>query len=185
MQTYSVNIGQITEATSYPIQDYLDDLLLRLQDNDDKLVEPWDVRDVMLSLWSSVPFKETTASGSSIAYIGLDSNNPSNRDIKSKIYLGKRAFSGTYSYSQFYNIMNDSLLTSDVDIFLYNTKIDTQSQASTRISILAGNDLSIHEDAPYIGSQLVSGTTQSLSLDIHYPSRLRVILMIVESCWHK
>ena len=169
---YRLNIGLPTESTSYPIQYYLDDLLLRLQDNDDKLIEPWDLRDIMLSLWSSTPFKETAASGSTISYIGLDSSNPSNRDIKSKIYLGKRAFSGTYSYSEFHNIMNDSLLTSDVDVFLYNTKIDSQSQTSTRVSIIAGTDLSIHKDAPYIGSQLVSGTTQSLSLDIVNPSTI-------------
>ena len=175
MQTYSINTGLVTESTSYPLilgasyssisYTYINDLLNRLQDNDSKLVEPWDLRDAIISLWSSTPFKETTASGSTIAYIGFDSNNPSNRDIKNKIYLGKRAFSGTYSYTQFHNIMNDSLLSSDVDIFLFNTKNDNTSQTSTRISILAGNDLSLHEDAPYIGTQLVSGTTQSLSLD--------------------
>jgi hypothetical protein len=172
MQTYSVNIGLPTESTSYPIQDYLNDILLSLQDNESKLVNPRDLRDSILSLWSSTPFKETTASGSSIAYIGLDSNNTSDRDIKSKIYLGKRAFSGTYSYTESHNIMNDSLLSSDVDTFLFNTRIDTQSQTSTRISILAGNDPSLYKDAPYIGTQLVSGTTQSLALNIVNPSIL-------------
>ncbi len=170
--TFSVNIGLTTEATSYPIQDYLDNILDNLQDNKDKLVNPVDVRDAVFSLWTSVPFKQTTASGSSISYVGLDSNNPSNRDIKSKIYLGKRAYSGTYSYTEFDNIMNDSLLTSDVDIFLYNTKIDTQSQTSTRVAIIAGTNLSLHTKSPYIQSQLISGSTQSVSLDVVNPSLL-------------
>lgn len=170
MMTFSVNIGLPTEATSYPIQDYLDNILLRLKDNEDKLVNPWDIRDAIFSLWTSVPFKQTTASGSSISYVGLDAINPVNRDIKKKIYLGKRAYSGTYSYSEFDNIMNDTLLTSDVDIFLYNTKIDTQSQASTRVAIISGTNLSLHAKSPYLQSQIVSGTTQSLSLDIINPS---------------
>jgi len=169
--TFSVNIGLDTESMSYPIQDYLNDLLLRLEDNEDKLVNPWDIRDAVLSLWSSVPFKQTSASGSN-SYVGLDAINPTNRDIKKKIYLGKRAYSGTYSYTEFDNIMNDTLLTSDVDIFLYNTKIDSKSQTSTRVAIIAGTNLSLHEKAPYIQSQIVSGTTQSLSLDIINPSLL-------------
>lgn len=170
MMTFSVNIGLPTEATSYPIQDYLDDILLRLEDNQDKLVNPWDIRDAIFSLWTSVPFKQTTASGSSTSYVGLDAINPLDRDIKKKIYLGKRAYSGTYSYTEFDNIMNDTLLTSDVDIFLYNTKIDTKSQTSTRVSIIAGTNLSLHTKSPYLQSQIVSGTTQSLSLDIINPS---------------
>ena len=169
MMTFSVNIGLDTEAISYPVQDYLDDILLKLEDNEDKLINPWDIRDAILSLWSSVPFKQTSVPGS-ISYIGLDAINPSERDIKRKIYLGKRAFSGTYSYTEFDNIMNDTLLGSDVDIFLYNTKIDTKSQASTRVAIIAGTNLSLHTKAPYIQSQIVSGTTQSLSLDIINPS---------------
>jgi hypothetical protein len=168
--TFSVNTGLPTEAISYPVQDYLDDILLKLEDNEDKLVNPLDIRDAILSLWSSVPFKQTTVPGGTVSYVGLDAINPSERDIKRKIYLGKRAFSGTYSYNEFDNIMNDTLLTSDVDIFLYNTKIDTKSQTSTRVAIIAGTNLSLHTKAPYIQSQIVSGTTQSLSLDIINPS---------------
>jgi hypothetical protein len=171
MATFSVNIGLPTESTSYPVKDYLGDILLRLKDNEDKLVNPWDIRDAVLSLWSSVPFKQTSASGST-SYIGLDAVDPINRDIKKKIYLGKRAYSGTYSYNDGQNIMKDSLLLSDVDIFLYNTKIDSKSQNSTRVAIIAGTNLSLHTKAPYIQSQIVSGTTQSLSLDIINPSSL-------------
>ena len=40
MMTFSVNIGLPTETTSYPIQDYLDDILLRLEDNQDNKNNP-------------------------------------------------------------------------------------------------------------------------------------------------
>ena len=172
--TFSVNIGLPTETTSYPLGgsvSYLYDMLNRLEDNTDKLVNPDDIRDSIFSLHTSTSFKQTTASGSTITYIGLDSGNPDDRDVKEKkIYFGKRAYSGTYSYSDSYNIMNDSLLSSDVDIFLYNTRIDTDSQASTRLGIIAGTNLSLHTISPYIQSQLISGTTQSLSMDIVNPS---------------
>ena len=39
MMTFSVNTGLPTEAISYPIQDYLDDILLRLEDNQDNKTE--------------------------------------------------------------------------------------------------------------------------------------------------
>ena len=123
-----------------------------------------------MSLWSSVPFKQTSVPWFYILYWIRSLLTQVKEILKRKIYLGKRAFSGTYSYTEFDNIMNDTLLGSDVDIFLYNTKIDTKSQASTRVAIIAGTNLSLHTKAPYIQSQIVSGTTQSLSLDIINPS---------------
>jgi hypothetical protein len=171
MGTFSVNNGQITEAISYPlhIQSNFDDILLTLPDNVDKLIDPKDIRDALLSLWSSVPFKQTSTasiSSSTDRYIGLDATDPSERDIKKKLFIGKRAYSGTYSYINSHDIMtNTTLLDSDVDIFLFNTKPDTVANTTTRISILSGENTGLYTAAPFIQSQFISGLTQSLSID--------------------
>lgn len=170
MATFSINIGQITEATAYPLNDqiYFDNILDTLKDNEDKLIDPKDLRDALLSIWSSIPFKETSTY--SIAsyqnpYIGLDSSNPSDRDYKKTIFIGKRSYSGTYSYLPSHDIMNSTLLSSDVDIFLFNTKIDTVSNTITRASILAGKNKNLYSAAPFIQSEFISGATQSVSID--------------------
>lgn len=171
MSTYSINISTPTETTSYFLTGDLGTfsnfrlLLDRLPDNLDKLIEPRDLRDTMLSLWDSVVFKQTTTSG--IEYVGIDAGNPNNRDIKKKILIGKRSFSGTFSYtdSQTVHIM-EGLTQSDSDIFIYNTKGDTQQQIRTRFQIISGTDYSLNSNMPYIQSQVISGLTQSRSLDI-------------------
>lgn len=163
--TFSFNQGLPTESTSYDLwinQDF-EDLLNRLKDNEIKFIHPRNIRDAILSLWSSVPFKETKSNSSSISYIGLDSVNPTlpypNRDIKErKIYLGKRDYQSD-------NIMKDSLLLSDVDIFINNTRLDTNNQSSTRVAILSGYESSLYKNAPYLQTQIISGTTQSISFD--------------------
>lgn len=164
MMTFSVNDGLSTEAVSYPVQDYLNDILTTLEDNQSKKIDPHEIRDAIFSLWTSVPFKQTVASGSSISYVGLDAINPIDRDIKSKILLGKRAFSGTYSYSSSHDIMIP-MYTSDVDTFLFNTKKDSLSQNVTRVVIIAGTAVGIFNNSPYIQSQILSTSTQSLSFD--------------------
>jgi hypothetical protein len=64
--TFSFNPGTITEAINYPVQDYLSltssitpdtDLLFPLLDNEEKLINPIALRNSILSLWTSVPFK--------------------------------------------------------------------------------------------------------------------------------
>lgn len=170
MATFSVNIGQITEATAYPLNDqtYFNNILDTLKDNEDKLIDPKDLRDALLSIWSSIPFKETSTysiASYENAYIGIDSSNPSDRDYKKSIFIGKRSYSGTYSYLPSHDIMNSTLLSSDVDIFLFNTKIDTVSNTITRASILAGKNKNLYSAAPFIQSQLISGATQSVSID--------------------
>jgi hypothetical protein len=64
--TFSINIGGVTEATSYrlvggtgPSPDYITDILDRLEDNTNKQLTPSSLRDTILTLYSSVPFKET------------------------------------------------------------------------------------------------------------------------------
>ena len=174
MMTFSINIGTSTEATNYNIMgatavDFTS-VLDVLQDNINKEINPKDIRDAILTSWSSSSFKQTTASQSTVSYIGIDNANTdySNKDVKEKIYIGKRYYTGTNSNI---DVMTSALLNSDADIFFYNTKKDTVSNNRTRIAILAGTNSSLFPNSPYIQSQIVTvGTYSSLSLDITNPT---------------
>jgi hypothetical protein len=179
--TFSFNSGTITEAINYPVQDYLSltssttpdtDLLFPLLDNEEKLINPIALRNAFLSLWTSVPFKETkTTNINDPSYIGVDTLDPIDNDLKRTIFIGKRSFSGTYSYDNSHDIMafggvtSSTLLDSEVDIFLYNTKSDIVSNTITRMSILSGKIPSLYSTAPFIQSEKVSGVTESVSID--------------------
>jgi len=160
--TFSINIGQLTEATRKPdIFIVLNDI----QDNTQKLISPRDVRDAVLSTWANTPFKVTTPNSlSNYEYIGIDSSNPGSRDIKQKILLGKRNFGGL-------DVMSSSLLssTNQTDIFLFNTKPDSVTQSSTRLAILAGTLSSLHLVAPYIESK-VNNDESAIDLNIVNPA---------------
>lgn len=120
-----------------------------LFDNEDKLISPKMLRDSILSIWDSTPFKETSASGS--YYIGVDTGN-TNEDLTKKIYLGKR-------YYKEDEIMTTSLLNSEVDLFLFNTRKDTVTQLQTKIVMLAGTNSSVYTRSPYISSDYVVSTS--------------------------
>ncbi len=172
MATFSINTGTSTESLAYqivggtaPSNDYLNYILDQLEDNINKQVSPHILRDAALSLFSSSPFKQTTASGSTTEFIGVDNIDPNYRDLKRKIFIGKRSFSGTSSYLPSSDIMTLTLLNSDVDIFLYNTKIDTVDQDTTKITILTGSSSGLFSQSPFIQSQVVSGSTLSNSFD--------------------
>lgn len=155
--TFSINIGTTTEATRKPdVFSVLNDI----QDNTQKLITPRDVRDAVLSTWANTPFKVTTPNSlSNYEYIGIDSSNPSNRDIKQKILLGKRSYGGL-------DIMNNSLLNlSNTDIFIFNTKSDSASQSSTKVAILAGTMSNLYLSAPYIESK-VNTTGNGIDLNL-------------------
>ena len=158
--TFSINSGQLTETTRKPnIFSVLNDI----QDNTQKLISPRDVRDAFLSTWANSPFKITTPNSlANFEYIGIDSNNPSNRDIKEKILLGKRSYGNL-------DVMNDYLLGSDTDIFLFNTKPDSVTQSSTKIGILAGTNSGLYNLAPYIESKVDASET-SIDLNIINPA---------------
>ena len=158
--TYSISVGLPTEA--YRKTD-ITSVLLDLPDNTQKLISPKDVRDAFLSAWANAAFKQTIGL-SSIEYIGIDSGNPSNRDIKQKIFIGKRNYAGV-------DIMNANLLSpsNNNDIYFYNTKPDNVTQSSTRIAILAGTNSTLYNDAPYIESSLNS-TGTALDLNLVNPS---------------
>lgn len=154
-------------------------VLENLKDNEDAYITPKYLRDMFISTWDSTSFKITSASGSSKEYIGIDSgladnlSEKPNRDlIVNKIFLGKKSYSGTYSYSESNDIMTSELLSSDIDLFLYNTRLDDLSQYNTRIVMLAGTDAAIYNVAPYLQSQVTTtlGGSHSLSLDVVNPS---------------
>jgi hypothetical protein len=102
MMTFSINIGTSTEAANYNIMGAtgidLSSILDILPDNTDKEINPKDIRDAVLTSWSGSAFNQTVASQSNISYIGIDNGNTifTDKDIKSKIYFGKRNF-GTSS----------------------------------------------------------------------------------------
>jgi hypothetical protein len=145
--TYSINVG--TQLEAYRKPDIIS-VLKDIPDNTHKLISPKDIRDAFLSTWANSPFKQTK-NKSGIEYIGIDSGNPSNRDIKQKIFLGKRSYANL-------DIMTDSLLNNSADIYIYNTKPDSYlTQSSTKVAILAGTDSSLHEYAPYIESKVENG----------------------------
>jgi hypothetical protein len=156
--TYSINVGSQLEA--YRKADILS-VLKGIPDNTNKLISPKNVRDAFLSTWANSPLKQTT-NLAGIEYIGIDSGNPSDRDIKQKIFLGKRTYANL-------DIMTDTLLSNErADIYIYNTKPDSYlTQSSTKIAILAGTDSSLHQTAPYIESRVDGGKNH---LELRNPS---------------
>lgn len=139
---YNIFNGGVIESTS---KSDLFSLLESLPDNTQKLIRPRDVRDAFLTTWANSSFKLTSNDGDN-KYIGIDSGNPADRDVKNKILLGKRNIGSL-------NVMNTSLLNiSDTDIFFFNTKPDGVNQDTTKISILAGTDKTLYLNSPYVES---------------------------------
>ena len=150
---FTINIGTDTE-TEYRGFDLI---LADLYDNDTKYINPKHIRDAVFYTYIESALKPTDVGGDK--YIGVDSIDPSNKDTKLKHFYGKRHYNGT-------DIMTDTLLTSDTDIFFYNTKDDTDPNInSTKLSFLAGSDLSLFDKAPYIKSTILDSST-SQGLDI-------------------
>jgi hypothetical protein len=112
--TFSINIGQSTESTR---KENIFSILQDLPNNTSKLISPRDVRDAFLSTWANSSFKVTTpGTFSTDRYIGIDSVNPSDRDIKSKILIGKRQYGNL-------DIMSNNLLTSNTDILVFESAL--------------------------------------------------------------
>jgi hypothetical protein len=156
--TYSIQVGTIIEAFRKPD---IFSVLQDLPDNTQKLITPRDVRDAFLSTWANSSFKLTNAGTSTNEYIGIDSSNPENRDIKNRILIGKRSFGNL-------DIMNNTLLNnSNADIFIYNTKPDSSDQSSTKVAFLAGTNSTLNINAPYIES---IATASVINMEIINPS---------------
>jgi hypothetical protein len=167
--TYSINVGTNLEA--YRKSDIIS-VLKDIPDNTHKLISPKDIRDAFLSTWANSPIKQTKNT-SGIEYIGIDSGNPADRDIKQKILLGKRSYANL-------DIMTDSLLgNTRADIYIYNTKPDSYlTQSSTKVAILAGTNSLLYQNAPYIESKIV-GTTNHF--EFRNPSLLNGPISIYSS----
>jgi hypothetical protein len=160
--TYSINPNSSIETTR---KVDVNSVLQSLPNNTQKLIKPRDVRDAFLSTWSNSAFKLTKIKDSNIEYIGLDSGNPNDRDIKNKILLGKRNYGNN-------DIMNNELLNSNSDIFFYNTKKDIDEgnivdQSSTKIAILSGTNSESHINSPYLES---FATASQFNFNIVNPS---------------
>lgn len=152
MATQSINIGLPTESTNY---DNLNTILGGLQDNTAKLITPRSIRDAVYTTWESNIFKQTTVGSNN--YIGLESET-----LKNKIYLGKKKLSNTF-------VMNNTLMSSDIDLFIYNNKSDTNlTQQNLKVGFLAGASSSIYSNPPYIYTNL-EGTYNSLEWGIVNP----------------
>lgn len=151
--TYSINPGTAQEASSYT---QIGDILNLLPDNTQKLISPRDARDAVFSNWENTVFRYTTNS-SSDQYIGIARKEV----VDVKLFLGKKELTGT-------SILNSGLISTDTDIFLYNTKSDSAPTQDLKISFLGGDDFSLHTQAPYIEVQKVSGGTPSLNFNIKH-----------------
>lgn len=126
--TYSINPGQVTEATK--LVD-LNSVLEKIPDNTSKLIDPHDLRDGIYTAWENIMFKPTTGSAS-VEYIGIDRS-----DFYEKIFLGKKKIAGN-------DVLDSNLLNSDVDLFIFNTKTDSDlTQQNTRVGFLAGASTSV------------------------------------------
>jgi hypothetical protein len=154
LQSYTFSLGTSAEANSVTDVTSVLNLLL---DNTSKQISPRDIRDAIVSTWENSPFRYTSDGATN--YIGID-----RVDVKDlKVFLGKKQMSGT-------NIMSSGLLSSDTDIFLYNTKSDSASSNDLKVSFLAGTSSSLFLTAPYIKSKFVNGSPDILSLEIVNPS---------------
>jgi hypothetical protein len=154
MSTYS--IGQ-APVDALKLQDFRAVLNI-LPDNTQKLIAPKDVRDSLYTVWENIAFKPTKVASSTVEYIGIDQDF-----LRQKVFIGKKKVEGL-------DIMNDTLLNSDVDVFFYNNKEEPQGSYNTKIAILAGTGG--FSDAPYLESAVVTSYLGNnyLDLDIINPS---------------
>lgn len=159
MMTFSINTGTVTESISSQLtsdfgnQSAFNSLLVKIPDNETGFINPPDIRNLLLSTWSSTIFKLTTSTESNIPYVAIDTLNPDNNDLKErKILLGKKEYKSN-------EIVSDDLINTDYDIFFYNTKQDTQQQLTTRLSLLSG--VTNFQNSPFIQSQTIFRTVSA------------------------
>lgn len=157
--TYSINPFSTDFSET---RDTIDEVLSLLPDNTSKEITPKSVRDAVFSTWESSVIRYT--SDGTTEYIGIDRYNVKDK----KIFLGKKQISGL-------NIMSTSLLSSDTDIFLYNTKSDADSAQSFKMSFLSGTVSALWIDAPYLSSVYISGSQSYLSMGMINPGTYGVV----------
>ena len=84
--TYIINTGTPTQATTYNIigatsVDF-SSVLNALHNNTNKEISPEVIRNSVLTAFSSQAFVQTTASQSTISYIGIDNGNVADIRLK-------------------------------------------------------------------------------------------------------
>ena len=163
--TYSTNFGNPSiEATNW---DSLQFIMEQLPDNTAQLISPKDVRDAIFTTWETGTFKVIELGSEN--YIGTD-NGGTNNNFRYKMLFGKKELQPGNT------ILNNTLLNSDTDIFIYNNKSDSNtSLQDTKMSFLAGDDFTIFPSAPYIESTKISGLTPRIDLNITNPSTNGII----------
>lgn len=152
MSTYSINNGQITEAVKL---NNLQDVFIGLPDNTSKLIAPSDVRNAVYTTWENILLKSTIIGSSSVVYTGYDLSS-----LRQKFFFGKKTNLGM-------DIMSNSLLSataSDVDVFFYNNKQDTNLNQNTKVAFLAGTTSFNFANAPFIEARQV---TFPASIDLY------------------
>jgi len=147
--TYSEGSG-ITSAVS---SNQILDILGKVPDNTQKLINPRSIRDSILSVWENSVIRFTKNS-SNIDYIGIAREN-----VNSKIFLGKKTISGS-------DVLSQSLLNSDNDFFFYNNKLDSNPNQNLKIKFLSGDNPNLFENSPYLEFIQVSGLTQSITTNL-------------------
>lgn len=146
--TYSINPGTPQEALSY---NQVSDILNLIPDNASNLISPRDIRDSVFSNWETSVFRYTNSG--TYSYIGIDRSN-----IKDKIFFGKKELSGN-------SILDSILLSSDTDIFFFNTKTDANPSQDLKISFIGGGSSSLYPYAPYL--EVVNNLSGTPSLDLN------------------
>jgi hypothetical protein len=129
-----------------------------LPDNEEKEIQPIHIRNSILSIYDSNPFKNTSIGG--IQYTGIDAND---QDLKMPIFIGKRMYRDSESIG--------GSIISQKDITIYNTKSDSSSrQSKTSMAFLAGTSSFLSSDVPSIDADL---TKSSLGerIDLTFRSR--------------
>jgi len=154
--TYSIFQNTIYNADRI---DNIQGILYKLPDNENKEINPKDLRDSIYSLWENSVFKivSISYSNSNINYIGIDDDNPNyySNTFTGKILFGKRNILSN-------NVLDNNLLNSDTDIYFFNNKSDSNlSLQDTKVSILAGTNNVLHNNSPYLKSRISIGPTLS------------------------
>lgn len=167
MATYSVYSGLDYEAVGSTLlldnsatQSYTfteNKVVTDIPDNTNKLVYPTSVRNAVISLYDSVPFKENLVDGK--YFIGIDKGN---QNIKNKIYLGKRNYNGT-------QIPNATVLANNLDVIVHNTKSDNSTnQYKTSIAFLTGDSDLTDDVSNTIEAQVVKYSNNNRRIDLSF-----------------
>lgn len=160
MSTYSIFTASSYEATKF---DNIVDVLTGLPDNSSNLITPRNVRNAVLSAYDNSIFGETKVSTFTASYLGIN-----NSLLRLPILLGKKTLSST-------EILDNALLSSDTDIFIYNAKSDTNpSLQNTKMSFLAGSNFNDFDFAPYIKATKISSPSR-IDLSIINPATAGII----------